>query len=161
VVGPSFPPPAAFHFAIAFDLNVIDSSFQEISGLKAEWGTEDVQEGGQNRFVHRLPTRTKFSNLVLKRGVVRLTSPLAYWLSDCFSGDFIGNPVVPKLVNVLLLDGRHRPVVHWQVEGAYPLAWEHSTLNSMENSLLVETVELSYRYFERHTFAYPDEVFGS
>lgn len=160
-MGPSFPPPGAFCFALAFDFNIIDSSFQEVSGLKAEWGTEEVAEGGQNRFVHRLPTRTKFSNLVLKRGVVRLTSPLAYWLSDCFSADFIGNPVVPKMINVLLLDGRRRPVVHWGVEGAYPVAWEHSGLNSMENSLLIETIEFTYGYFERHTLAYPDEVFAS
>jgi phage tail-like protein len=156
-----FAPPAAFCFAVTFGLNLLDSSFQEVSGLKAEWGVEEVPEGGENRYVHRLPTRTRYSNVVLKRGVVRMTSPLAYWLSDCFSADFVGHKVDPKLVNVLLLDGKRRPVVHWMLEGAYPVAWDHSAMQSMESNLLVETVELAYRYFDRHTYAYPDELFGS
>lgn len=160
MTAPFYPPPS-FCFAVVFGLNLIDTSFQEVTGLKAEWTTEDVEEGGQNRFVHRLPSRTKFSNVVLKRGVVRVTSPIAYWLSDCFRGDFISDPVEAKTVNVLLLDPRRRPLVQWALEGAWPVAWEHSGLDSMQNNLLVETVELSYRWFERRTFAYPDEIFAS
>ena len=30
--------------------------------------TDDIKEGGQNEYIHRLPGRLKWSNLVLKRG---------------------------------------------------------------------------------------------
>ena len=153
-----FPPPPAFCFAVAIGASLADSSFREVSGLKAEWKSDEVEEGGQNRFVHRLPTRTRYTNVVLKRGIVRMTSPLAYWLSDCFRGDFLGSPVDAQTVNVLLLDPRRRPLVQWSLEGAWPVSWEHSGLDSMQSELAVETIELAYRWFERRTFAYPDEA---
>ncbi|MFG3756273.1 phage tail protein, partial [Klebsiella pneumoniae] len=80
-----FYPPVAFHFSITLDGalgNSPDASFQEVSGIKVEFGTEDVVEGGQNQFAHRLPTQAKYANLVLKRGVVVAASPLASWMSN-------------------------------------------------------------------------------
>ena len=66
-------PPAGFHFRVEFNLDGIKDSdvrFQEVSGLSAELGVEEVTEGGENRFPHRLPTRAKYSNLTLKRGLL-------------------------------------------------------------------------------------------
>ena len=63
-----YVPPPVFAFRVDIDGAESDTSFQEVSGLEVQFETEDVVEGGQNRFVHRLPTRTKYSNLLLKRG---------------------------------------------------------------------------------------------
>ena len=66
-------PPVGFHFRVEFILDGTvesDTRFQEVSGLSAELGTEEVVEGGENRFSHRLPTRAKYSNLTLKRGLL-------------------------------------------------------------------------------------------
>lgn len=154
-----FLPPRSFYFTFGLEgCDSTDASFQEISGLKAEWTTEEVTEGGQNSFVYRLPTRTKFSNLTLKRGVVRHGSNLAAWLSRSFSADFVSNRVEPKTAVVMLLDTFSRPHVAWTVVGAYPVSWDHSEMKSTDSGLMVETIELScYRFFRR-TFAYPDEV---
>ena len=43
--------------------------FTEVSGLTAEIETMTYNEGGRNDSVHKLPTRMKHPNLVLKRGV--------------------------------------------------------------------------------------------
>lgn len=142
-------PPPSFHFAVSFDGSSVDSSFQEVSGLKAQWTTEDVAEGGQNRFVHRLPLRTSYTNAVLKRGVVVGGSPLAGWLAQSFRADFAVQPVVTRSVVILLLDGGGKPLVKWWLAGAYPVSWDHSPLSSTENNLLIETIELSYAFFER------------
>ena len=150
---PFYPPPA-FCFDLSFDGSRVDASFQEISGLKVEWTTEDVEEGGQNRFVHKLPLRTRHSNLVLKRGVVRRTSALADWLKTAFQANFAAAPAQPKTVVVKLLDGKKRPIVKWTLTGAYPVSWDHSALNANESSILIETVELSCRFFERQTYTY-------
>ena len=143
------PPPPAFHFAVSIGANHTESSFQEVSGLKAEWTSEEVKEGGQNRFVHRLPLRTHYTNVRLKRGVVVGASPLAGWLTKSFRADFSTAGVETRNVVILLLDARHRPIVKWWLASAYPVSWEHSDLSSTENNLLVETVELSYAFFER------------
>ena len=36
------------------------TSFRK-SRAPGEWTVEEVSEGGQNRFVHKLPTRTRYS----------------------------------------------------------------------------------------------------
>ena len=150
---PFYPPPA-FCFDLSFDGSSVDASFQEISGLKVEWTSEEVAEGGQNRFVHKLPLRVRHSNLVLKRGVARRQSALAAWLKTSFQGSFVAQPAQAKNVIVKLLDGGKRPLVKWTLTGAYPVSWDHSPLNSTESSLLIETIELSCRYFERETYTY-------
>ncbi len=48
---------------------VFDAAFQEVGGLEAEIEVETVVEGGENRFVHRLPKPVKHPNLSLKRGL--------------------------------------------------------------------------------------------
>src|SRR5205807_27706 len=86
---PYYPIPG-FHFGVWVDGvsgssangTAADASFQEVSGLKVELGYEEVVEGGENRFVHRLPKPATPGNLVLKRGVVIETSRLARWVGD-------------------------------------------------------------------------------
>ena len=156
-----FYPPRSFCFALAFEDSDVDASFQEISGLKTEWTTEEVAEGGVNQFVHRLPVRTKFSNLVMKRGLVRRKSPMADWLNLCFAGNFAAAQVDPKTVIVMLLDMWRRPIVSWSLFDAYPVSWDYSTLNATENGLLIETIEISCNWFKRRTYLYDDEQAGS
>jgi phage tail-like protein len=154
----SLYPPRAFCFTFSFDGSSVDASFQEISGLKTEWTTQEVAEGGQNSYVHRLPLRTKFSNLVLKRGVVRHASPLAAWLTTSFSANFAVQKVQPKTAIVMLLDVASRPLVQWTLSDAYPVAWDHSALNATESNLLIETIELSCSRFDRKSYVYSDET---
>jgi phage tail-like protein len=40
-------------------------------------------------------------------------------------------------------------VAIWNVVQAYPVKWSMSDLNANNNSIAVETIELSYQYFER------------
>ena len=98
---PFYPPPS-FCFALSFDRSGIDASFHEISGLKVNWTYDEVEEGGQNRFVHKLPKRTEHSNLILKRGVLTSPSPLAEWLKTAFAGAFYAERAQPKTLTVQL-----------------------------------------------------------
>lgn len=143
-----YEPPPAFFFVVYVDGFPTDTSFQEVSGLQVEIETETVTEGGQNRYVHRLPTRTKYSNLVLKRGVVTIPSPFGSWLDDAVSKGPV-RKVKARTIVLQLLDQTLIPLVSWKVFGAYPLRWEHSQLNSQANEVLTETVELSYQFFQR------------
>lgn len=143
-----YEPPPAFFFVVSIDASVMDTSFQEVSGLQVEIETEAVAEGGENRYVHNLPTRTKYPNLKLKRGVVTIMSPFGSWISKAMSRAPV-RVSDPKTVVVQLLDPTFIPLLSWKVFGAYPLRWEHSSLNSTGNEVLTETIELGYQYFER------------
>lgn len=140
-------PPVGFHFRVKFimdDTTNLDSRFQEVSGLTSEIGTEEINEGGENRFTHRVPTRAKFPNLILRRGLA-MESRLIKWFDDA-----VYNLVIePADVLVSLLDEKHDPLVSWNIVGAYPVRWAISDFKAQENALVIETVELSYKYFRR------------
>jgi phage tail-like protein len=143
-----YVPPAAFSFRVDIEGADGDTSFHEVSGLQVTTETEDVAEGGQNRFVHRLPTRTNYSNLLLKRGVVTTRSPFGSWLSKAMSRGLV-READAKTIVVQLLDSAGNPALSWKIFGAYPLRWEHSPLNAMGNEVATETVELTYQFFQR------------
>jgi len=69
----NYYPPPGFHFKVEVqDLppNDDDVRFTEVGGLSVELSTEEVAEGGENRFIQKFPVRTKYPELVLKRGVL-------------------------------------------------------------------------------------------
>ena len=137
-------PPPAFHFRVSFGLvpNTLDASFQEVSGIGAKIETEEVVEGGENTFVHRLPTKVTHGNLVLKRGVASLDSALVTWCQGTFTAG-LGH-IAPQVVHVQLLDADQLPLCAWTFAGAYPAEWQIGSLDAMENKVALETVELAY-----------------
>ncbi len=141
-------PPVGFHFKVEFSLSGAkdgDVRFQEVSGLTAELGVEEVAEGGENRFAHRLPTRAKYSNLVLKRGLMT-DSALIDWCKSAISGFTFK----PTTVNVTLLNENHKPVGGaFSFVRAWPVKWSVSDFKAQENGIVVETLELAYNYFSR------------
>jgi len=150
-----YPPPAFFFNVTLIGsltpmalLTDIDASFQEVSGIKSEFDIEPVTEGGENRFVHNLPKPAKYSNLVLKRGVVTKLSTLGEWVGATI-GSGLSLPIIPQNILVTLQNEKDRPVVAWAFINAYPVRWEISPMNSEENKILTETLEFSYNYFER------------
>jgi phage tail-like protein len=126
----------------------IDASFQEISGIEAEFDTEPVVEGGENRFVHRLPKQGMHPNLVLKRGVTTNDSFLAEWIAKTVVSNLTSS-IQPHDLIVTLLNERGGPAITWTFANAYPVKYSVSALNSQENKILIETLELAYNYFKR------------
>lgn len=143
-------PPTSFYFQVVFadSSGQFDTSFQEVSGISTTMDTEDVQEGGENRFLHTLPKGIKHSNLVLKRGVEEMSSPLVMWCKSVFELDF-SVPIITQPIVVYLMDENQIPVRAWTFFNAYPVAWEVEGFNSTKNELAIEKIELSYDYSMR------------
>ncbi|WP_448205610.1 phage tail protein [Azospirillum sp. sgz302134] len=125
-----------------------DASFQEVSGLEARIDTEELVEGGENRYVHQLPTRTRSPNLVLRRGYVTAPSFLSEWAAQTI-GSTLFLPVRPLTLLVLLLDERGQPLVEWNVARAWPVRWVTGPFDSMKNEVLTEVLEFSCAYITR------------
>ena len=147
-------PPAGFYFKVEF-VSVsgansdTEQRFQEVSGLSVEVETEEVREGGENRFVYKFPKGAKYPNLVLKRGLLKGTALLDWFKSAMYSYFTVPLIFQPSDILITLLDDSGQPYAIWNVVQAYPLKWSTSDFKSTDNSVVVETIELAYQYFER------------
>ncbi|HWQ26396.1 MAG TPA: phage tail protein [Chlorobaculum sp.] len=137
-------PPWGFYFRVVFDISQDknDLRFQSVSGLSVEYDFESFKEGGENRFEHKLPVRTKYADLVLKRGLLT-DSSVINWVLDAFQNRIFK----PADITVNLMNERGEPLQTWNVVHAIPKKWLVSDFNANENGIVVETMELSYRYF--------------
>ena len=137
-------PPTGFHFRVDF-LGIgtdNDTRFQSVSGLSVEYGTETIKEGGENRFEHKLPVRTQYQDLVLKRGMLT-TSTVILWCTQALQHRLF----LPITMNVALLNEEHVPLRNWTFFNVWPKKWSVSDFNAEENRVVVETLELCYNYF--------------
>jgi phage tail-like protein len=140
-------PPPGFHFSVDFELDEKkdgDQRFQEVSGMSREINTDELREGGENRFGYHLPTKVTYPNLVLKRGLLT-SSGIIGWLRDALE-QF---SVKPANLYVTLLNEKHEPLAKWYIVNAYPVKWSISTLKADENAIVVETLELKYQRFNQ------------
>jgi phage tail-like protein len=137
-------PPWGFYFKVVFDISSDknDVRFQSVSGLSVEYDYESYKEGGENRFEHKLPIRTKYADLVLKRGML-LDSSVMKWFLDAFNNRIFK----PATITVNLMNEKSEPLRSWNVVDAIPKKWLVSDLNATENGIVIETMELTYRYF--------------
>ena len=142
-------PPGAFYFSLSFPgvPGVSESSFSDASGISVEMSTEEIQEGGENRFKYKVPTGAKYPNLVLKRGFVSAGSNLAKWCQGIIGGG-LAETIVPKTIVLCLMNNVGTIIKTWNFANAWPVKWEISELNSTNNNYVIETLEFVYSYFE-------------
>lgn len=141
-----YTPPLGFHFRVqVLGLAPLadDLRFTEVGGLAVEVATEEVPEGGENRYTQKYPGRSKYADLVLKRGLLK-SSAVWDWARNAIE-ELI---VVPMPVDVTLLNESHEPLMTWHLTNAYPVKWSVSDLNATSNSFVVESMQLAYQYFK-------------
>ncbi|WP_341328755.1 phage tail protein [Methylotuvimicrobium sp. KM2] len=141
-------PPLGFYYKVEFGISQVsnDVRFQSVSGLTVEYDYESFKEGGENRFEHKLPVRTKYADMVLKRGMLT-DSDVIDWLLDAFRDRVFK----PASVNVILMNEKGEPLRTWKVAQAIPKKWQIGDFNANESAVVIETIELTYRYFTVQT----------
>jgi phage tail-like protein len=141
-------PPWGFYYKVEFSISKDknDVRFQSVSGLAVEYDYESFKEGGENRFEHRLPVRTKYADMVLKRGMLT-DSSVINWFMDAFRDRIF----TPADISVILMNEQGEPLRTWKVTHAIPKKWLVSDLNANDNAVVIETLELTYRYFSVQT----------
>ncbi len=139
-------PLTGFHFLVVFEIFPQlpnDVRFQEVTGLNITVNVDTYNEGGENRFVHRLPARTSYQDLVLKRGYT-LASGVTAWCLDAVQNF----NYQPTNLLISLLDENHLPVSSWYVVNAYPIKYDISGLNAENGQIVIESLTLRYEYFK-------------
>lgn len=122
--------------------------FMEVSGLQVTVETEDIQEGGQNSFVHKLPGRMTWPNVVLKRGVTQ-NDALLKWLNKSSGEQFAsnGNKLERSTAAITLMGPGGERLRSWEFDGAFPVKWTGPNFAVASNDMAIEELELTHHGF--------------
>jgi phage tail-like protein len=126
--------------AIWFELKLTPKStpigyFTEVSGLASEIEVMTFNEGGKNDGVHKLPTRMKHPNLVLKRGVTAVKD-LQQWAQESFMGP------ERKEITLTMYNEQLQKIRIWSFKNAYPVKWTGPTFNVGQAAVATEVLEI-------------------
>ena len=139
----------AFNFVVSFNgggLNIQNMGWQEVSGIGVELDIEEFAEGGQNQFAWRLPKPPKYKNLVLKRASSATHKELIDWANNAFKNFAFAPTTV--VVSITSENDKATPIRTWNFVDAYPVKMQITDLSAQKNELIIETLELAYKYFE-------------
>ena len=130
-----------FRFLVEYG-GTVQAVFHECTGLKVEIEMFEYQEGGENNYIHKLPGRRKWSNIVFKRG---MTDSLDFW--DWFNEVAAGNTRLRRDLSIILMDETHKSGMRWEVSKAFPIRWEGPSMKADGKAITVETLELAHHGF--------------
>jgi phage tail-like protein len=139
-------PFVAFRFTIQID-GVSVGGFSECSGLQLETEVKDYTEGGLNTYVRKFVTRTKQSNITLKRGIIDRELWDWYW-------DLVTGTIDRRTGSIVVHDpsGKSDNLVY-EFKQAFPCKWTGPELNATQNNVATETFELCHHGLQLQTLA--------
>jgi phage tail-like protein len=129
------------------DLDI--GAFTEVSGLAVQLDVEELAEGGQNAYTHKLLGRMKWPNIVFKRGLTN-TDALFKWLLE-HSGEGLTNRKnslgegVTGSISVVHPNGQ--PYRTWSLMGVKPVKWTGPRLAASSRDLAIEELEVCHSGF--------------
>ena len=130
-------PYVQLRFAIEID-HVSVALFTECSALTIETETFEYQEGGVNTYTHKLPTRTKYGNITLKRGMDDSQELYQWYLLN------VNGRTKRRNLSIVLYDLFGKPARRWDLMEAYPCKWTGPDLRVDTGAVAVETVEFAH-----------------
>ncbi|GHC44393.1 phage tail protein [Streptomyces cinnamoneus] len=137
-------PDQPFAVSSLFQLSIGDhamGSFTSCEGLGCAMDVEERCEGGANGHVWHLPTRLRYSNIVLSRPLSRQTTLVWDWLRRQ-----VHEPArMPGRLVVLGPD--RKPLVTWLLDGVLPVRWTGPSLDAEQSQPARETLELAHNGF--------------
>jgi len=120
---------------------VTQAEFRECSGLQAQTEVFEYKEGGMNRYTHKLPGRTSFSNVTLKWGS---SATLALWEWYSRVSAKKDKSAELKSVSIIQFDSQGTEKLRWNLSEAYPVKWTGPNFNAGEASVAIESLELAF-----------------
>lgn len=123
---------------VSDDGRAVKGSFTEASGLEVEVTPIEYRNGSEDITVRKVPGLKKFTNVVLKRGVL---GDLAFWnwVVEAMNGK-----VRRTEGAIVLLDENRKEVMRWNITRAWPCKWTGPGLNASNNEIAMETLELCH-----------------
>jgi len=122
-------------------------AFTEVTGLGVSIDVEELPEGGQNAYTHKLLGRMRWPNIVLKRGLID-SNALFSWLLT-FSGDAFSKTkkVSPETGSISVLTPMGDPFRTWSLVDVKPVKWTGPRLAASSRDLAIEELEVCHSGF--------------
>jgi phage tail-like protein len=116
--------------------------WNSFEGLGMETAVMQLEEGGNNAFVHQLPTRLKYSNVKLSRPINEESHLVAKWFMDIAQVVTRGHNASIKAV-----DGSNKTIAQWDLVDVVPVRWNGPSFNVESPKMATETLELAFHGF--------------
>ncbi len=144
-------PPIASRFLFEVD-GVEIGLFGSVSGLAVSSHTEDVTEGGQNGFVHHLPGRLEWPNIVFSRGLTQ-SDALFDWMNKTSGEGFAANSnkVTRSTGAITVIGSDGARLRSWNLDSVYPVRWKGPEFDSVTDTVLSEELEVAHHGFKAST----------
>jgi phage tail-like protein len=135
--GARVDPARNFNFIVEID-GFGHGQFLECSGLETTTEVIETREGGDNTTVRKLPGKTTYADVTLRRGV---TTSLELW---SWRNDVTEGTVNRKNGAIVLYDlANSTEVARWNFVNAWPTKWDGPQLNAKGTDIAVETLVLA------------------
>jgi phage tail-like protein len=137
------PSPSFRFHVIVGDTGI--ARFSEVGGLNFEQTPEEYAEGGVNSHVHRFPSRFKWGDLTLKKGIATDGQAIWDWFQEAVQFANSGKST-PKPVTVTLKDLTGTIDLRtWTFNRAFPIKWSIAALSAEQNVIAFETLTLAHQ----------------
>ena len=127
--------------------------FGEVSGLEVQVETVTYAEGGENGYVHKLPGRLTWPNIVLRRGITN-SDALFSWVNKTAGPNFEANhdklERATAAVTLIAEDGSR--LRSWEIQGAFAVRWSGPALSAGSAEAATEELEIAHHGFTSKTF---------
>ncbi|MDP4199519.1 MAG: phage tail protein [Bacteroidota bacterium] len=131
----TYPLPA-YHFSVEWGGS--RTGFLEVKGLDILIDAVAVRDGSSPEdSMKKMPGLRKFSNVILKRGIIKGDNEFFQWINTKTMGSIERRDVVIKL-----LDDEHAPAVVWTLHDAFPVRYSGPFLFSSDSEIAIEELEL-------------------
>jgi phage tail-like protein len=120
-------------------LQFFGGAFEEVKGLGATLEVSPYAEGGTSDFVHQLPVRHSWTNLVLTRGLVREPGLWSWYQAGLHQS--LG---ARRDGAIWLLDEDGIPAVSWIFRGGIAAKWTGPVFSATQSGIAVEVLEIAH-----------------
>jgi phage tail-like protein len=130
--------------------------FKEVRGLEVTVPTEEIREGGQNGFIHKVPGRMTWPNIVFRHGLTQSDS-LMDWLSKSSGPGFAGNQnkLSRSTGAITAITHTGERLRAWQLRAVFPVRWKGPDFGIELKNALEEELEIAHHGFESKTYDAP------
>lgn len=128
----------AFRFYVEIG-GILSAEFTECTGLSVDREIVEIAAGGVNDFIYKKPSRLRWSNITLRRGI---TYSRDLW--DWFCAGMYGGAVIRKNISIILGNAQMKKVKHWDVLAAFPAKWSGADLSTSTLEVALESIEIAH-----------------
>ena len=144
-LGIRFDPAPSYLFTVTVNGYAV-ALFTECEGISLTRQVEEVYEGGMNDQVHTFPGPMSAGKVHLKRGL-SLSAELWDWFNEGKYNCRVKRTsvsVVQGAPGMNVLGDSPGIIKYWSLEGAFPISWRVSTLNTANTSeVAIESLEIA------------------